>query len=423
MIARPYLSALFVTLLLAWSTALAQAPKTITFWFEGESASDVALFQAAADRFAAQYDQPIRVEITAFAFEDMLRTMPLALDGGTGPDIAAVPPLTQGSDRYALAGHLVELTDVTAERGWIDNYSADVLAYNNAGTPGQIFGVPYSLTTVGVYYNGDVFDEMGLEVPTTFDEFEALLATLKEAGMTPVSVGARDGWPLDHVWSQIVHTSIPVEHIARLESLDPDVAYDVPELIAASYKVLEWTEAGYLDPDMLSVSYADANAMFISGQVPMTITGTWAQADFDQQPSFQARFFPMPQYDPSLPWNAGGSAPYNNLVVPHGDNADIALDLLDYLLSEENMTAFWEAGVLVSFQFAEAPTASTVLQGHIYEAMLNTGPGYFHGVISPLVNRELWAAHQAIVSRALTPEQALAQVQEVYAAEAEAANR
>lgn len=409
-----------LTLLVA-TTAFAQSPITLSFWFEGESATDVALFQAAADRFAADYDQDVRIEITAFAFEDMLRTMPLALDGGTGPDIAAVPPLTQGSDRYAQAGHLVELTDVAGERGWLDDYSADVLAYNNAGTPDQIFGVPYSLTTVGVYYNAEVFESLGLSVPETFAEFEALLADLAEAGTTPVSVGARDGWPLDHVWSQIVHTSVPIGHIAGLESLDPDVGYDVPELIAASQKVLDWTEAGYLDPDMLSVSYADANAMFISGQVPMTITGTWAQTDFDEQPEFEARFFPMPPFDPSLPWHAGGSAPYNNLVVPNGPNEAIALDFLDYLLSEENMTAFWDAGILVSYQFDEAPAPATVLQGDIYDAMLRTGPGYFHGVVSPLVNRELWAAHQGVVSGAVTPAQAMDQVQQVYASEAAAA--
>jgi raffinose/stachyose/melibiose transport system substrate-binding protein len=403
--------------------AHAQAPTVLTFWFEGESPSTVQLFQQAADRFAAQYHLPVRVEITAFAFEDMLRTMPLALDGGTGPDIAAVPPLTQGSDRYAQAGHLVDLTEIAAERGWLDTYSADVLAYNNAGTPGRIFGIPYALTTVGVYYNSELFDELGLAVPSTFDEFEALLAALKDAGYTPVSVGARDGWPLDHVWSQILHTNVPIDIIAGLESLDPDKTYEDERFYEASYKVLEWAQAGYLDPDMLSVSYADANAMFISGQVPMTITGTWAQADFTDQPDFVARFFPMPQYNTSLPWHAGGSAPYNNLVIPNGPNVEFALDFYDYLVSEENMTAFWNDGILVSFQFDEVPAPTTVLQGDIYGAMQRTGPGYYHGVISPLVNRELWAAHQAIVGGVLTPEQAMALVQEVYAAEAAAAGQ
>ena len=175
---------------------------------------------------------------------------------------------------------------------------------------------------------------------------------------------------------------------------------------------------------MLSVGYADANAMFISGQVPMTITGTWAQADFTVQPEFEARFFPMPQYDPSLPWHAGGSAPYNNLVVPNrGPNVEIALDFLDYLLGEENMTAFWNDGVLVSYQFDEVPEAVNPLQGDIYASMLAAGPGYYHGVVSPLVNRELWAAHQAVVGGSATPEQALALVQEVYAEEAARANR
>ncbi|MEX2540895.1 MAG: extracellular solute-binding protein, partial [Trueperaceae bacterium] len=385
-----------LTIVSLLAVALGQSTPKLSFWFEGESPASVALFQKAADRFVAGYHTPVEIEITVYAFDDMLRTMPLALDGGTGPDAASVPPLTQGSDRYAKAGHLLDLTQIAEERGWLDNYSADVLAYNNAGTPGSIYGVPYSLTTVGVYYNGDIFDELGLAVPTTFGEFEQVLADLKEAGYTPISVGALDGWPLDHVWSQIVHTNIPIEYITRLEQLDPEVSYTAPEMIEASYKILEWMRAGYLDPNMLSTSYGDANSMFISGRVPITITGTWAQADFTEQPEFEARFFPMPRLNPDLPtWNAGGSAPYNNLVVPSGgDNVEIAVDFVDYLLSEENMRAFWNDGTLVSFQFDEVPPATTVLQGDIYAAMQQTGPGYYHGVISPLVNRGLWSAHQ-----------------------------
>lgn len=404
--------------------ARAQDEVVLSFWFEGESPATVALFEEAIERFVAQYPIPVRVEITAFSFDDMLRTMPLALDGGTGPDIAAVPPLTQGSDRYALAGHLVDLTDIAVERGWTDNYSAAVLAYNNAGTPGQIFGVPYALTTVGVYYNSEIFAELGLEVPQTFEEFEAVLAAIKDAGIVPITVGALDGWPLDHVWSQIVHTNIDIEHIARLEMLDPDVAYDAPEMIEASEKLLEWAQLGYLDPNMLSTSYADSNAMFISGEAAMSITGTWAQADFTDQPQFAARFFPMPQYNPELPWSIGGSAPYNNIIVPNGgDHIDIALDFMDYLLSEENMRAFWDAGILVSFQFEEVPPPGTALQGDIYASMLQGGPGYYHGVVSAAVQRAAWVAHQDVVSGALPPAEALAELQRVYLEEVELANR
>lgn len=416
------LSLMLALMLVMTARVSAQQPVRITFWFEGESPATVALFEEAIERFTSQYDVPVTIEITAFSFDDMLRTMPLALDGGTGPDIAAVPPLTQGSDRYALAGHLEDLTEIAVERGWTDNYSAAVLAYNNAGTPGHIYGVPYALTTVGVYYNSDIFAELELEVPETFAEFEAILATLADAGYIPITVGALDGWPLDHVWSQIVHTNIEIEHIARLEMLDPDVAYDAPELIEASEKLLEWAQRGYLDTNMLSTSYADSNSMFINGDAVMSVTGTWAQADFTDQPEFVARFFPMPQYNPDLPWHAGGSAPYNNIVIPaRGRNTAIALDFMDYLLSEENMLEFWNAGILVSFQFEEVPPPGTLLQGDIYGAMLQTGPGYYHGVVSAVINRALWAAHQDVVSEARTPAEALAEVQRVYLEEAERA--
>ena len=90
----------------------------MTFWFEGDAPAAVALFQEVADDFAAERSG-VNVEITSFGFDDFLRVMPLALDGGEGPDVAYVPWGLQALGRYALAGHAVESTALAAEEGWL----------------------------------------------------------------------------------------------------------------------------------------------------------------------------------------------------------------------------------------------------------------------------------------------------------------
>lgn len=392
----------------------AQDEQTLAFWFEGESPATLALFQGAADSFMAA-NPGVTIELTAYSFDDMLRTLPLALDGGTGPDIAAVPPLTQGSDRYALAGHLAMLTETAEERGWLDHYSADILAYNNPAIPGEIYGIPYQTNTVGVYYNSQIFEELGLEVPTSIAEFETLMETVKQAGYIPIVVGGLDGWPLSHIFEQLVHTNIEIEHIAKLEQLDPNEHYNSPGIVEAATKLLEWAQNGWIDPNALSTNYADANSQFISGRAALSVTGTWIQADYATQPEFEVRWFPMPRMNTEIPWHMGGFAPYNNLVVPKGDNEALAIEFLNYLLSEENMRYFWDNGILVTYRFDEVPAPTTVLQGDIYPAMQTAGPGYYFGVVNPEVNRAVWAATQSIVGSDLTPQEALDEVEAIYA--------
>ena len=173
-----YVFCLIGLLLLFWAAPLgAQDEVTLTFWFEGDAPAAVALFQEVADDFAAERPG-VNVEITSFGFDDFLRVMPLALDGGEGPDVAYVPWGLQALGRYALAGHAVELTELAAENGWLDRYEMSDIELTNGLTPGQIFGIPFENVTIGVFYNKEIFAEHGLELPETLADFEAIMQAL-----------------------------------------------------------------------------------------------------------------------------------------------------------------------------------------------------------------------------------------------------
>lgn len=393
-------------------------PVSLSFWIESTSPSEQKMWQAAIDRYHAK-NPNVTVKMTVLAFEDMMRNMPLALDAGTAPDIASVPALTQGTDRYVAAGKLVDLTEAAKSGGWLDHFSPDVISYNNPTTPGRVFGIPWSLNTVGVFYNADAFAKEGLAVPTSIADFETVLQTLKDRGYKPVvSVGAREGWPLSHIFEQLLHTGTPFADIQKLVALDPSGRWGAPTIVQAAAKVLDWTNKGFLDKNMLATNYTDASNLFISGKAPVNITGTWQLGDYSTLPKFKVGFFNTPQMDPSLPWHAGGFAPYDNLVIPKGKNEAAATDFLAYLLSEENMTEFWNAGTIVSYKFATVPPAPTQVQSDVYSAMQSTLPGYYMDVPNAQVGNTLWANLQSLVGHHMTPEEALAGVQKVYDQEA-----
>jgi raffinose/stachyose/melibiose transport system substrate-binding protein len=60
---------------------------------------------------------------------------------------------------------------------------------------GGIFGVPVGYAASGgVLYNKKIFEQLGLSVPTTWDEFAANNEKIKEAGIPPVLQTYGDPW-------------------------------------------------------------------------------------------------------------------------------------------------------------------------------------------------------------------------------------
>ena len=48
------------------------------------------------------------------------------------------------------------------------------------------------------FYNKDIFNELGLEVPETWDQFIEVLDKIKASGMDPIAEGNQDKWPSAH---------------------------------------------------------------------------------------------------------------------------------------------------------------------------------------------------------------------------------
>ena len=63
-----------------------------------------------------------------------------------------------------------------------DNYEDIVEGFRTAATTedGKVYGMPFNKSTEVIWYNKTLFDELGLEVPTTFEEFATVAKTITE---------------------------------------------------------------------------------------------------------------------------------------------------------------------------------------------------------------------------------------------------
>lgn len=61
----------------------------------------------------------------------------------------------------------------------------------------KLYGVPFTMTSIAVIYDKNVYKELGLSVPKTWDEFEKNCEAIKAAGKIPISMQQQnlDWWP------------------------------------------------------------------------------------------------------------------------------------------------------------------------------------------------------------------------------------
>ncbi len=120
--------------------------------------------------------------------------------GGNPPDVALISSPAVVAE-FARAGYLIPLVNVDGSAGLVDP-SVITDNYNQAfidltTVDGAIYGImakAYSKSTV--WYRPASFEEMGFEVPTTWDELMAIQQAYIDAGVTPWSIGAADAWTL-----------------------------------------------------------------------------------------------------------------------------------------------------------------------------------------------------------------------------------
>jgi len=100
------------------------------------------------------------------------------------------------------AGVIADITD-SLDPGFADTIKPAAL--DAFKVDDRIYGVPFRMTQVGLFYNKDLLEQGGVDPASlsTWDGFLAGIATLKQKGITPLLVGGADKWPMMFYWSSL----------------------------------------------------------------------------------------------------------------------------------------------------------------------------------------------------------------------------
>src|SRR5699024_6582647 len=137
----------------------------------------------------------------------------------------------------------------------------------------QVYGVPFAISTLQMYYNKAIFAEHGLEEPTTWDEFVEVSTTLAEAGVVPIAVGGADAQVAVPLAAETL-MSAGYGGAAFQEAVQAgETDFTDPDYVAALDLLVEVQD--FLPPSPTGTTDQDATVLFSSGQAAMWPSGSW----------------------------------------------------------------------------------------------------------------------------------------------------
>lgn len=238
----------------------------LTLWYNAYTYADELDSLIAA--FNQQYPN-VKVSYEIKNDNDYISIVKTAFQAGTGPDML----WTHGTKDTLMPdlvanGALMDLSDVV-DFSFCQGSAMDICTIDEG-----IYSIPWlTLDTRTCYYNKDLFEEHGWEVPSTLGELEKLCQEIKDTtDIIPLSQ-ALSAWYLEFLYEPMLAAYDP-EYSAQLA--DYSVSVTAEPAREALQKLVDWADAGYFGDNWTGVQTEDAMVLgFASGTSAMMITGSW----------------------------------------------------------------------------------------------------------------------------------------------------
>lgn len=222
---------------------------------------------------------------------------------------------------------------------------------------GKLYGLARNTDVMGFYYNKAIFEECGVEVPTTYDELTDAVAKIADKGYIPISMDGTDKYPLPIFIQDVYQKLVGADSYAKSTEAVATGEYD-DNWKTAAQMLTDLASAGGFQAGFETTDYGTAKNLFTNGQAAMYYMGSWEMSmatneEIPEDIRNNISVFTMPTVDGGAgtatdicAWNGGGYA-----VTANSDVKDEAIKLLNYMFEPDNWTKLcWENGVCMSAQ-------------------------------------------------------------------------
>jgi len=292
--------------------------------------------QAQIDALKKELNVTIELEVTPRAEGDVLITSRLATGEMNDIFIYNTGALLQTLNPAEV---LVDISDQPFAANITDEYK------NSASVDGVLYGVPASPGTVGgVVYNTDIYDELGLDIPLTWDQFIENCKQIKDAEYIPVLGSYGDSWTAQLLVLADNYNVIAYEpNFADDYTANKAHFSDTPAALRSFEKLESVYKEGLLNNDFATVTFDDAQRMFAEGNVAHYPMLSFIFANLDENYPDSMEFtgmFPEPSDDENINGITSWGV-INGWYVPKTcKNMDAAMKVLEFFTSQEGIDAY-----------------------------------------------------------------------------------
>lgn len=188
------------------------------------------------------------------------------------PDITVVNPAAQMAP-FVEAGLFAPLNDMVEENGLKDTFQEGILDWYTFD--GNLYALPDGNNIGVVYYNKELFEQGGVEVPETFEEMLQVVETLKSKGIQPMVIGEKDTWTGSFLFMNMLLRTNDGPGFLQ-DVLDGKRTFEDPAFLEAVEAFKQLVQAGAFQEGATSFDYNAGENLFKTGQAAMYYMGSWA---------------------------------------------------------------------------------------------------------------------------------------------------
>ena len=250
---------------------LTTEPLDILVWGTATEEPSKSQFEGAVARFMEDYPN-INVELVNQQNDNYKQQLIVAMSSGQCPDMY----LHWGGGPMAEYYESGFVNDITEMYNTYDHPAFIEAAVAQSTYEDKILAVPFNgLSGCDIFYNKTIFEEVGVEVPETIDELEAVCDKLLEAGYTPFSLANSPGWTGSMYFMYLVARHSGNDEFDAAYTQEGSFTSDA--FIYAGEKIQEWVEKGYFPEGVNSLSPDDSQdlALLYDNTCVMMLHGSW----------------------------------------------------------------------------------------------------------------------------------------------------
>ncbi|WP_082684310.1 extracellular solute-binding protein [Lentibacillus amyloliquefaciens] len=332
------------------SSANTEDEKTIDFmhlWPEGSSAEHNRIVNDIVKEYESE-NEGVNIELEILSNEQYKDKIKVLSTSDELPDVGMtwaagyMEPYVEG-DKYASLDDVVESEELKGQfvSGTTDAFSVDGTAY----------GLPLELNIATVFYNQAIFEEHGLEAPETNEEFQNVVQTLKENGVTPIALGNKDRWT-GSLWYMYYADRIGGSDLLT-SAINREESFENPALIQAAEEVQNLVDMNAFNDGHNGLSDQEVKSMFMNGQTAMYLIATWDLPNYTTNEEVPQEFrdsvgyFDFPTVDGKGEKSSYVGGPGVGLFV--AENSEVkeeAKDFTKFFVQKWGEKSVTEAGVI-----------------------------------------------------------------------------